>query len=38
MRGVVLEVGDRVLVRVVYFEGKYKLVNKWEEEFYIIIV
>lgn len=32
-----LEVGDRVLVRVVHFEGKHKLANKWEEEPYIII-
>lgn len=37
MRGAVLEVGDRVLVRVVHFEGKHKLANKWEEEPYIII-
>lgn len=37
MRGAVLEVVDRVLVKVVHFEGKHKLANKWEEEPYIII-
>lgn len=33
----VLAVGDRVLVKAVYFEGKHKLANRWEEEPYIVV-
>ncbi len=29
--------GDRVLVRVVAFDGKHKLSNKWEEDVYSVI-
>ena len=36
-RGAVLEVGDRVLVKVVAFDGRHKLADKWEEEPYVII-
>ena len=36
-RGAVLEVGDRVLVKVVAFNGRHKLADKWEEEPYVII-
>ena len=36
-RGVVLEVGDRVLVKVVAFDGRHKLADKWEEDPYLVI-
>ena len=36
-RGAVLEVGDSVLVKVVAFDGRHKLADKWEEEPYVII-
>ncbi|KAK3101184.1 hypothetical protein FSP39_001606 [Pinctada imbricata] len=36
-RGAVLEVGDKVLVKVVAFDGRHKLADKWEEEPYVII-
>ena len=32
-----LHVGDRVLVKIVAFDGKHKLSNKWEEEVYIVL-
>lgn len=35
-RGAVLEPGDCVLVRVLAFEGKHKLANKWNEEIYVV--
>ncbi|KAK3104940.1 hypothetical protein FSP39_013542 [Pinctada imbricata] len=31
-----LEVGDRVLVRIVKFDGRHKLMNRWEEDVYLI--
>ena len=31
-----LDVGDRVLVKVVKFDGRHKLCNKWEEDIYIV--
>ena len=31
-----LEVGDRVLVKVVKFDGRHNLCNKWEEDIYIV--
>ena len=37
MRGPTLEVGDKVLVRKVTFEGKHKLDNYWEEDVYLIV-
>lgn len=36
-RAAVLEKGDRVLVKAVYFEGKHKLADKWESEPYVIV-
>lgn len=36
-RAAVLEVGDRVLVKATYFEGKHKLADKWEEDPYIVV-
>jgi len=35
-RGATLEPGDRVLVRILAFEGKHKLSNKWEEDVYVV--
>jgi hypothetical protein len=36
MRGGALEVGDRNLVKVVSFEGKHKIADRWEDIPYII--
>ena len=36
-RAAVLEVGDRVLVKALAFQGPHKLANRWEEEPYIIL-
>jgi hypothetical protein len=36
-RGVVLEVADRILLRVVAFDGRHKLAEKWEEDPYLVI-
>ena len=32
-----LHTGDRVLVKIVAFDGKHKLSNKWEEDVYIVL-
>ena len=37
IRGNNIEVGDRVMVKVLAFEGKHKLANKWEEDPYIVL-
>ena len=37
VRGVTLTEGDRVLVRVVSFDGKHKIQDRWEDHPYIII-
>jgi transposase InsO family protein len=38
VRGTTVEVGDRVLVKKVYFgEGKHKLADKWEENVYVVV-
>ena len=36
-KGVGLKVGDRVLVKVVAFDGKHKIADRWEDNPYIII-
>ena len=36
-RGGTLTVGDRVLVRVVAFDGRHKLADRWEQDPYVII-
>ena len=37
VRGNILEVGDRVLVRKTYFqEGRHKLANRWEDQVYVV--
>ena len=37
VRGADLEVGDRVLVKVVAFDGKHMLADKWEEAVYKVL-
>lgn len=37
VRGNNIEVGDRVLVKILAFDGKHKLSNRWEEDPYIIL-
>jgi transposase InsO family protein len=36
-RAATLEEGDRVLVKIVAFDGKHKLADKWEEDMYVIL-
>lgn len=36
-RGAILQPGDRVLVKVVAFEGKHKIADKWEQDTYRIV-
>ena len=37
VRGVDLQEGDRVFVKVVAFEGKHKIVDRWEKDPYVIL-
>lgn len=37
VRGNNIEVGDRVLVKILAFDGKHKLSNRWEEDPYIVL-
>lgn len=37
VRGATLQTGDRVLVKILAFEGKHKLSDKWDEDPYIIL-
>ena len=32
VQGAILQPGDRVVVKIVAFDGKHKIANKWEEE------
>ncbi|XP_061189017.1 adenylate cyclase, terminal-differentiation specific-like [Saccostrea echinata] len=32
-----IQIGDRVLVKIVAFDGKHKIADKWEEEPYLVI-
>lgn len=36
-RGAVIQIGDRVLVKILSFDGKHKLANKWEEDPYKVL-
>lgn len=36
-RGAVIQLGDKVLVKIVAFDGPHKLSDKWEEDPYIVI-
>lgn len=37
IRGGTVKIGDRVLVKIVAFEGKHKLADRWEPDPYIVI-
>lgn len=37
VRGANISIGDKVLVRILAFDGKHKLSDKWEEEPYTVI-
>lgn len=37
VRGNNIKLGDRVMVKIVAFEGKHKLANRWEEEPYVVL-
>ncbi|KAL5012677.1 hypothetical protein ScPMuIL_011228 [Solemya velum] len=37
VRGAFLRQGDRVLVKILAFDGKHKLSDKWEEEAYVVL-
>ena len=37
VRGATVQVGDRVLVKIVAFDGRHKIADRWEEDPYIII-
>ena len=32
-----IDIGDRVLVRILYFDGKHKIADKYEQEPYVVI-
>nr|ATA66769.1 Pol, env [Haliotis discus hannai] len=36
-RAATVEPGDRVLVKVVAFDGRHKLADKWEEDVYVVL-
>ena len=36
-RGGTVQVGDRVLVKVVAFDGKHKIADRWEQEPYVVV-
>lgn len=36
IRGAVLQLGDRVLVRILAFQGKHKLSDRWAEDVYVV--
>jgi predicted DNA binding CopG/RHH family protein len=37
IRGAAIKPGDRVLVKVVSFDGKHKLADRWEHDSYIVL-
>ena len=37
VRGADVAVGDRVLVKVVAFDGKHKIADRWEEDVYVVL-
>lgn len=37
VRGTTVKVGDRVLVKIVHFDGRHKLSNKWESDPYTVV-
>jgi len=37
VRGADIQRGDRILVKIVAFDGKHKLADKWEEDVYVVL-
>ena len=37
VRGAVIEPGDRVLVKILAFDGKHKMADRWEDGVYIVL-
>ena len=37
VRGATIEPGDRVLVKIMTFEGKHKLADRWKDEPYVVL-
>jgi transposase InsO family protein len=37
LRGAVVEPGDRVLVKIVAFDGKHKIADRWEDDAYTVL-
>ncbi|VDI40426.1 Hypothetical predicted protein [Mytilus galloprovincialis] len=37
VRGASIQKGDRVLVKIVYFDGRHKLADKWEDIPYVVL-
>lgn len=37
VKGATIDVGDRVLVKKVAFDGKHKIADRWEDEPYFVI-
>jgi len=35
--GAVVKAGDRVLVKIIAFDGKHKISDKWETDIYVIL-
>ncbi len=38
VRGATVEKGDRVLVKILAFEGRHKLADRWEEDPYVVLL
>lgn len=37
VRGATLDIGDRVLVKVLAFDGRHKIADRWEDSAYVVI-
>ncbi|XP_041350990.1 uncharacterized protein LOC121369973 [Gigantopelta aegis] len=37
VRGAVVQPGDRVLVKILAFDGKHKLADRWEDDVYLVL-
>ncbi|XP_067657735.1 uncharacterized protein [Haliotis asinina] len=36
-RAAILEIGDRVLVKIVAYDGRHKLADRWESDVYVVL-